>query len=138
MKNALLTFLLAVGVMAYSFGQYPTVRVHINNMSGVDLGVAMSTAVGSPNVCPTVFSSTPTYFVPASSPDFIIILGVETDPALVIRPHTVGCYKFTDPSISEWQVSTCWNPSCVSEDPDTNYDIVFTSCGDYDTYITIN
>ena len=138
MKNALLTILFAVGAMAYSFGQYPTVRVHIKNLTFDDLGVAMSTAVGSPNVCPTVFSSTPTHFVPALAPDHIFILGVVPDPALVVRPHTVGCFHFTDLTIpSSWQISTCWNPACVSSS-EPFYDIQITACGDYDTYITID
>ncbi len=133
MKNALLTFLLAVGVMTYSFGQYPNCTLYITNATSDDLGVSSSTTMGSPNVCPSLFSSVPTYFV-ASGNTITIPLGVAPP---IIRSYQVGCFNFTYPTESEWQVNTCWNPSCVDEDPNTFYDIVFTSCGDYETYITI-
>lgn len=137
MRNALLTFLFAVGVMAYSFGQYPNCTLYVTNTTGHDLGVGVQTTKNTFATCPSSWASLSTFYVPAGAVNYPISLGVAISPAPPIRPFRVGCFNMTNPSISGWQINTCWNPSCVANDA-TYYTIDYTLCtDDYETYVTI-
>lgn len=134
MKSTMLTFLFAIGAVAFSFGQYPNCNVQVTNSTDNVLYVGIQTAIGSPNVCPMAWASTPIFFL-APGDIITIPLGVAADPINAIRPFRVGCYDVPYTS-SSWQVNTCWNPACVTSFEPV-YDIQFTSCSDYFTQVEI-
>lgn len=138
MKQFILTFLFCA-TLGWSFSQ--DCRVHVTNTTGQNLAFGVQSTTNTLNVCPTgPFTSVGPIFIPSGGGTTIVLLGTVTPGDPPIRPYRLGCYYVSGPGIpgtTSWQISTCWSFVC----PITNsgsYTITVTSCGDYDTFVTIS
>lgn len=138
MKQFILTFLFCA-TLGWSFSQ--DCRVHVTNTTGQDLAFGVQSTTNTLNVCPTgPFTSVGPIFIPSGGGTTIILLGTVVPGDPPIRPYRLGCYYVSGPGMpgtTSWQISTCWSFVC----PITNsgsYTITVTSCGDYDTFVTIS
>lgn len=127
MKNLLFVLFFSLAASA-AFGQ--DCRLLVTNTTGNEITVGVQFTETSPNVCPPLISGS--YIepvIPIGAVNFPVVFETVAPGDPMIYPYNIGAE-------GSWITNPCWNAGCA--DGGGSLTITVTSCGGFDTAITVS